>query len=1198
MTADDTNLAGPQLATGALTSYAVAVLGPLAVAHDGVALDTAAWPRGAINLLLLLATAPRRRRLKEEISAALWPDATARSAASNLRYALHLLRRRLEGGEPYPVITEHGWISLSEQYDWQIDLERFEALLRGSPDRERLLLAASLVRGEPLIDVRNEEWAIPVRNHLTREVRDLRLRLAHAQRDAGAPNAALQTLETLLEQDPLDEEALQEALRALGGAGRIPEALRRYRRYVAQLRAEMGATPGDELRALIAQFQAPERAAQRQGPIAPLSADLVADLVPSYPLPTDLPLVGRAAALAPLRQALDALAGRRADAPRLILMSGEVGAGKTRLLAEVAHLARQRGALTLAGACYEQEGRLPYGPFHDALLDYARAIPRAALEAALGDLLPTLMRLIPEMRPQAPDTPEPRAGGDERLRLYAAVAQALERIAGGHGLILLLDDLHWADRGAIHLLHYLLRQPNLHGVLFVGAYREREPEGSDALADFLAEAHDQRQGLAHSVVVVSLDPLDQSDVRALARSWLRGGCAEPLAEALWRASAGAPLYALQALALLREQSRLECVAGEWRLCGSADDIVPTSLGEMIRRRLERLDQPEEKALRIAATLGSGFTHQALAAAWGADDDTLYDALDTLLDLELLREAGDGYAFAQPVIRQVVYRQIPLFHRQRLHARVGEALERLYADATSQHAAELAEHFRQAARWECALAYMTIAGDQAREAYAFEAAIQRYRAALDALTHTAPDARTEANLRLKLGKPLRLTGQMDASLQELRRAAELAAACGDDFAQTAAWVDLSKTYMRVAQRDRAHEALAQAERLLPTLATSAPTRELFAFYLELSTVYFIGGRYRETLAARERAVAIAEALRNERLVAQAEAACAIALSMLGQGRAASEVALRLIPRAAAIGDLETLRIALSQAAEQAMREGDFATSRAHRERELATARRLGESPIALFVQSNRAQLLLYLGEWDASAADAEEALAAFLARGDRFRSSYPLAYLGELALRRGDRAEGLRRLGECSDIARKVNDLQSLRYAQRILAEEELEAGQPAQAIARLEPLLDRPGLEEQDVPLLLVTLAWAHLALDDAATAERELTTALARAAAQDHHLIEQEALRIRGKLRAAQGRRELARDDFEQSLRLARQMPYPFAEARTLLDYAAWLQADGQAAETAEALAQARDIFQRLGAAQAAKEAAEALAEPWRRQR
>ena len=196
-----------------IACFRVQLLGPLAVSRDEVPLDTARWQRWVDSLLILLVTSLGRRRSRDEIIDALWPDATPQAGASNLRYIVHLLRRNLGGGDPSPVLSERGWIVLSPAYGWEVDLERFEELIAAGQDVACLQEAAALRRGEALIEARYDDWAIPIRNRMQREWREVCLRLGHLHHARGAAEVALRWLDQALEADPLDEEALGEVPR-------------------------------------------------------------------------------------------------------------------------------------------------------------------------------------------------------------------------------------------------------------------------------------------------------------------------------------------------------------------------------------------------------------------------------------------------------------------------------------------------------------------------------------------------------------------------------------------------------------------------------------------------------------------------------------------------------------------------------------------------------------------------------------------------------------------------------------------------------------------------------------------------------------------------------------------------------------------------------------------------------------------------
>jgi predicted ATPase len=1079
------------------------------------------------------------------------------------------------------VLTERGWIALDPAYGWEVDLERFAELVAGPEDLDRLQEAAALRRGEPLVEVRYEDWATPIRSRIQREWRVLCLRLGNLYRARGVAETALRWFDRALEENALDEEALEAVLQVLIAAGRAPEALRRYQQYAALLESDMGVVPGQSLRAVVAQLQN-----TRADPPPVQVGDPVA-VVPSYPLPLDGALVGREAEMRailenlPANHPLPAAEQQRGASHRLVLLAGEAGVGKTRMLAEVARRAGERTLLTLAGGCYEQEGRLPYGPLHDALLDVVRTQPEPVLRAYSGDLLPDIARIVPELRLRLGDgeSGAHEESGDQRLRLFAAVAVLVERMAGERRLVVLLDDLQWADSATMQLLHYLVRQPQLDGVLFVGAYRADEVAPDAPLAELLTEVQ-QGHGAGQQVKVVALAPLDQAGTGLLLHDRLGDACSGSLTEAIQGASGGNPFFALQILALLREEGRLARVKGVWQLAGEPDIDLPPSVRETVARRLRGLGPQESEVLRIAAVLGRVFAHRALEAAWDGDADELCAALDPLIAARLLQERAGSYAFPQPLLREVVYDRIPLHRRRQLHRRAGLALQDMYGDREAEHVAELAWHFLQADDAQRALSYAVLAGDQAMAAYTHQEAERQYRTALALARRTSPQTRLEADLLLKLGRLVRVTAGRDEAVALLEEAARLYASLGDAVPQCLALVNLAKTYVRHARGEQVEEALARVEALRDAIAHSGPTALLVSLYDELGNLYFRVGRYQDMLAARTEALEIARALGDERLIVRAEVGRAVALSMLGCPGAAGESARELIPRAEVAGDRETLRLALAMAAESALLAGDFAQSRAYRDRELEVAGRMGALTMAPFTLSNLAQLTLYLGAWDDARQYAEQAQGALRAAGNVSRSSYPLAFLGELALRRGAWEAASAQLEEAAGIAERVGDQQALRYAQRLLGERDVLAGQPDAAIARLEPLLDRPGLEELDVTPLLLTLAWAHLVRGAYDRAAQLVAAGLARAAAQENRLALLDGWRIQGIVLARQGHKTEAESSFDEAVRLAGEMPYPYAKARALAERGTLQEQRGCHSEARASLEQAAAIFERLGAA------------------
>jgi DNA-binding SARP family transcriptional activator len=551
--------------------FDVLILGPFALYRDGQPLDVTSWQRKVQTLFRLLISAPDRRRSRDDIVDILWPDMSGDAGFRNLRVVLHMLRRGLGAGEPPPILTEWGWISLNPAHEWDVDLERFEKLATMSGDDIALLeQAAGYYRGEPLSEDRYDDWAMGVRLRAQRHWRDVCFRLARLHGAGGAPEVAVGWLDRILEVEPLDEEALRLLLASLGELDRRTEALRRYQQFAQRLKDELDLAPGRETQAIVAELRTQtERPSTATAEAVPIARIRPVPVIPRYELPAAGRLVGRESELGRILWTLPPM---HEVAPRLVAVVGDAGTGKTRLLSEVAQRARRAGLLTLAGGCFRHEGRLLYGPIRDALADYVESQPEAVIRGQLDGLLGDLMRIVPELRLRTPGIQSGALGPgeDHRLLHFVMVTKALERIAQDTPLVLLLDDLQWADESTLQMLHFVVRQFSLNRMLIVGALT---PEGSEpAVGTLIVDMVDM--GWATSV---RLGPLPVEDLGLVLSDRIRGRCADGLIAALHAESGGNPLRALHCLDTWQQQERLRQVNGVWQLASLNEGDVGEAL---------------------------------------------------------------------------------------------------------------------------------------------------------------------------------------------------------------------------------------------------------------------------------------------------------------------------------------------------------------------------------------------------------------------------------------------------------------------------------------------------------------------------------------------------------------------------------------------------------------------------------------------
>jgi tetratricopeptide (TPR) repeat protein len=445
-------------------------------------------------------------------------------------------------------------------------------------------------------------------------------------------------------------------------------------------------------------------------------------------------LVGRGGELKALRERW---LGAQGGHGQLVLISGEPGIGKTRLAHELIAYARLNGAIVLQGGCYEYEAATPYLPLAEALRDWVHAQKTDALRERLGSTAAELAKLAPEIEARVgPLTPNASLPPDqERLRLFDNVARFLQALSTDKGLLLFVDDLHWADQGTLSLLHYLLRRSRDERLLVLGAYREVELDRKHPLAAWLVEWNRERLATR-----IQLGRLTDDESSSLLTAMLgQDHVSSELVQAIYRETEGNPFFVEEVVKTLIEGGQIYRQNGGWACSNIADVAVPQSIKEAIGRRLDRLGSAHVEVLQQAAVLGKTFGFAELAAVGGEVDgssvgqeDQLLDALDDALGAQLIR-AGDGetFTFTHDKIREVLYEELNPVRRRRLHQRIGRGLERLYeGKGIGAHVQDLAYHFLHSGDWAKGLSYSLRAAEAARAVYALDEALSYYQYAAD------------------------------------------------------------------------------------------------------------------------------------------------------------------------------------------------------------------------------------------------------------------------------------------------------------------------------------------------------------------------------------------------------------------------------------------------------------------------------------
>jgi class 3 adenylate cyclase len=479
--------------------------------------------------------------------------------------------------------------------------------------------------------------------------------------------------------------------------------------------------------------------------------------------------VGREAELDQMRGLLeDALAGQG----RLLLLSGDPGIGKTRTAEQLATYARVRGARVYWGRCHEGEGQPPYWPWSEALRSYVLDADPVGLRWELGSRAADVAQIVPELAERLGDVGEPPDMDSEqaRFRVFDSFASFLGGASSARPLVIVLDDLHWADEPSLLLLRFVARRLADTGLLLIGTYRDVELGRHHPLADTLGDL----AGVdgARRVTLHGLEPGGIAEYIELT-----AGVDRPpadLAEAIRDQTGGNPFFLGEVVRLMAAEGQL----GEDE--ARRQVAIPQGVREVVGRRLDRLSADANHVLRIAAVCGRDFRLDVLDHVCELSQTEVEAALAEAVGDRLVDESGSApgrYSFSHALVRETLQAEVPASRRVPLHREIAEALEQVYAGELDRHLGELAHHFIEAAPLgdvDRAVDYATRAAAQARERLAYEDAASFYERALGTL-ELAPerDDGRRLELLLELGAAQTRAAQVSNARATLELAASVA-----------------------------------------------------------------------------------------------------------------------------------------------------------------------------------------------------------------------------------------------------------------------------------------------------------------------------------------------------------------------------------------------------------------------------------------
>ncbi|HEX7125631.1 MAG TPA: AAA family ATPase [Thermodesulfobacteriota bacterium] len=837
-------------------------------------------------------------------------------------------------------------------------------------------------------------------------------------------------------------------------------------------------------------------------------------------------LVGRSEPMEALARAFDRAAGGEVLAAAV---SGEPGIGKSRLIADFSALARRRRARVLSGSGYEAEGIPPYRPLIEALRPLL-ALPvaqlRRALGLAAGDLSHWFPELVDRLGPLPPSYRLPEAEG--RLRLFDAVVALVTTAARSVPVVLVVDDVQWADAAALDLLGFLARRAAGARLLVVLAHRDAALDGAAPLARLLDDLNRERR-----LVRVPLRRLSLEETALLAERLLGGPVSPGLSSRLFEQSEGNPFFVEECLHFLVEEGRLREGASGWTFDGGTSSWLPPSLRATILRRTARLPPGVLAALEAAAAAGRRIRPAVLAPAAGLPEPALDGRLAEAARAGLLtREPGGDWRFAHDKIREVIYAEVPPTRRRELHGRLARSLERRKRAGHRVPTAELAFHYGLAGDARRGIACALDAARDAAAAHAYADAAAHYGMAIELLADAprGPGIPDEGDIRLELADALTAAGDLKGALASLERALALAEAGRDRAACGRALHRIGIVHARQESLDR---ALADLGLALEAWAGSR-TPEVVEVHVRLAHIHATGkASYVEGERHARAAVALAARLRDRRLRAVAAVALATVVSRANDLRVGERLLRDALALAAEADDPVTAAEASAQLAVVAYWQGRVGASRDAALRREAFALRSGDVYQLRHVHGWLAFLAASRGEWD----EADRWLDRAEPILDRLESPEPRAFQtklrGIVLFQQGRFAEALAHFDAAMREFRRMDPGVLVWYlGWLVLARLELGRAEEAQAsIAELSALVERMPAGGLPRAPALNFLGIAAARLGDRTRAEAAYARLRAYAGQQHYVLCD----RVLGMLAAALGRVDAAAEHFERAAALAR---------------------------------------------------------------
>jgi DNA-binding SARP family transcriptional activator len=1032
-------------------------------------------PRRAIALLAYMIQHRDALISRESLAELFWPDNDPEDARTALRRHLHRALTALpRSDEEIPwVLGDKNTLRWNPEAPIEVDVTQYGPLVAAG-ERER---AAALYRGDYLEDF-YDEWVLAERERL-RQVHAANLSaLIEERRKALDYRPAIAFAQQLTAMEPLREDAIRRLMALRFAAGDRSGAIADFERFRRRLREELATDPMPETVALR------EAILRGQSPTLESIASVTTQSARS-----GFAFVGRDAELQTLRERWAESAHGHGS---VVLISGEAGAGKSRLLGELGALVEAQGGRVVTGTTSPIES-VPYQPVVEALRHAVPLLQPSRLSAPARAAIATVVHDVPwkgaEPMPLTPVDPQ-----RDRTRLFAAIVAAFEQIAEQRPLALIFEDLQWAGLSTQDLLQVLIPQVCKRAALIVVSVREGDPGEAVAVAMLRRSAPER---LAH----VALGALSRDAVRELV-AISAPALTSKQADEIYVASDGNALFATESL---REHM------------SEQQPSLSSTIAETVKARMTHLSTPARTLLDACAVAGGGFEAETVRATCGWTYAEFYEALDELFDQSLVRESPEHRGqlrFSHQLTHAATYDAIAPDVRRRLHHRVARTLQRRTAAESLE--ATIARHYDAAGDIQAALGHYLAAAKHAFAVFANSEAV----ALVDRAIALEPDDRSRFDFLEVRETALRRIGELKRCRDDSAAMIALAQKLRHDDLLGSALCTQIETLMQIGDREAEGRSICELELLgkqtnsarwqleaaiararLAIHSADYPDAEAILHSVQhLADEHLAANTLVEYWLIRAHATTRTSIVQARTFIARARASAADDRQLnvrvlraqayvddfLGDPAALDQTAADLLEVYGRIGDLEGQALAHQHLAVTAWYRFDIDAQHRHNALALDLFERLNKRNAIAAVLVNRGVSAQHLGDYDAAQADYRQGEQFARSIGSLELVILAIANRASLETARGNPSAARALAYSALDVASAHRDTNEALAAREYLAEAELQLGNPKGAVQELEPVLERRrGVDPRGVLEALIGIIPAYLGVGDVAAARK-----------------------------------------------------------------------------------------------------------------